>query len=205
MTVDLPTIRLRPKSKPQAIRHGFPWVFADEAVTDRRTRAIEPGGFAVLEDAERKPLGLVTVNPNSKIIARMMDPDPEASIDRAWIAARLVRALALRERLFDKPFYRLVHAEADGLPGTIIDRFGDTAVIQPNAAWAERLVGDLAQALRDVTGVSTVILNGQGRARGLEGLPERMEVLSGGVDAPIDERRDLSGRCSGRAKDRPVL
>ena len=186
MTVDLPTIRLRPKSKPQAIRHGFPWVFADEAVTDRRTRAIEPGGFAVLEDAERKPLGLVTVNPNSKIIARMMDPDPEASIDRAWIAARLVRALALRERLFDKPFYRLVHAEADGLPGTIIDRFGDTAVIQPNAAWAERLVGDLAQALRDVTGVSTVILNGQGRARGLEGLPERMEVLSGGVDAPIE-------------------
>lgn len=186
MTVDLPIIRLRPKSKPQAIRHGFPWVFADEAVTDRRTRAIEPGGFAVLEDAERKPLGLVTVNPNSKIIARMMDPDPEARIDRVWIAARLARALALRERLFDKPFYRLVHAEADGLPGTIIDRFGDAAVIQPNAAWAERLVADLAQALREVTGVSTVILNGQGRARGLEGLPERMEVLSGGVDGPIE-------------------
>lgn len=186
MTVDLPIIRLRPKSKPQAIRHGFPWVFADEAVTDRRTRAIEPGAFALLEDAERQPLGLVTVNPNSKIIARMMDPDPAARIDRAWIAARLSRALALRERLFDRPFYRLVHAEADGLPGTIIDRFGDAAVIQPNAAWADRMVADLAQALRDVTGVSTVILNGQGRARGLEGLSERMEVLSGGVDGPIE-------------------
>ncbi|MFC3569478.1 RSP_2647 family RNA methyltransferase [Paracoccus simplex] len=186
MTADLPIIRLRPKSKPQAIRHGFPWVFADELVTDRRTRAIPAGSFALLEDAERRPLGLVTVNPESKIIARMMDPDPQARIGHDWIAARLQRALALRERLFDAPFYRLVHAEADGLPGTIIDRFGDAAVIQPNAAWAERMVEEIAAALRQVTGVSTVILNGQGRVRGLEGLPERMEVLSGAVSGPVE-------------------
>jgi 23S rRNA (cytosine1962-C5)-methyltransferase len=186
MTVDLPTIRLRPKSKPQAIRHGFPWVFADELVTDRRTKAIVPGSFALLEDAERNPLALVTVNPDSRIIARVMDPDPQAQIDQDWIAARLRRAHALRERLFDQPFYRLIHAEADGLPGTIIDRFGDAAVIQPNAAWAERMIGDIAAALREVTGVSTVILNGQGRARGLEGLDERMEILSGGVSGPVE-------------------
>lgn len=186
MTADLPVIRLRPKSKPQAIRHGFPWVFADELVTDRRTKAIAPGSFAVLEDAERQPLALVTVNPDSRIIARVMDADPQARIDGDWIAARLRRALALRERLFEQPFYRLVHAEADGLPGTIIDRFGDAAVIQPNAAWAERMIGDIADALRKVTGVSTVILNGQGRTRSLEGLDERMEILSGGVSGPIE-------------------
>ncbi|MCV2448312.1 RSP_2647 family RNA methyltransferase [Paracoccus sp. DMF] len=186
MTADLPIIRLRPKSKPQAIRHGFPWVFADELVVDRRTRAIAPGSFAALEDAERRPMGVVTVNAESKIIARMMDPDPQAVIDGDWIAARLARALALRARLFDAPFYRLIHAEADGLPGTIIDRFGDAAVIQPNAAWAERMVADIAAALRQVTGVSTVILNGQGRARSLEGLPERMAVLSGGVPGPVE-------------------
>ncbi|MDK8871698.1 RSP_2647 family RNA methyltransferase [Paracoccus sp. SSJ] len=186
MNADLPIIRLRPKSKPQAIRHGFPWVFADELVTDRRTRAIPPGSFALLEDAERRPLGLVTVNPDSRIIARMMDPDPQAQITRDWIAARLQRALALRARLFDAPFYRLIHAEADGLPGTIIDRFGDAAVIQPNAAWAERMVEDIAAALREVTGVSTVILNGQGRARALEGLDERTEILSGAVDGPVE-------------------
>ena len=58
-------------------------VFADESVLDRRSRAIPPGGFAVLEDAERKPLGLVTVNPNSKIVGRVMAPDPEAVIDAA--------------------------------------------------------------------------------------------------------------------------
>lgn len=186
MTPDLPIIRLRPKSKPQAIRHGFPWVFADELVTDRRTRAIAPGSFAILEDDERRPLGLVTVNPNSKIIARMMDPDPGARITRDWIAARLARALAMRERLFEQPFYRLIHAEADGLPGTIIDRFGDAAVIQPNAAWADRMIGDIAQALCEVTGVSTVILNGQGRVRSLEGLDERTEILAGAATGPIE-------------------
>lgn len=176
---DLPVIRLRPKSKPQAIRHGFPWVYADEAVLDRRTRGLAPGALAVLEDAERRPLALVTVNPNSKIVARVMDADPGARIDAAWLESRLSRALALRERLHDAPFYRLVHAEADGLPGLVIDRFGDYAVIQPNAAWADGMADAIADALIAVTGVKTVILNGQGRARGLEGLDERMEVLRG--------------------------
>ena len=181
---DLPVLRLRPKSKPQAIRHGFPWVFADEAVLDRRSRAIPAGGFAVLEDAERKPLGLVTVNPNSKIVGRMMDADPQALIDGNWLKTRLARALQMRERLYDAPFYRLVHAESDGLPGLVIDRFGDAAVIQPNAAWADRMAPQIADALAEVAGVTTVILNGQGRARGLEGLEERMEVLRG--EAPTE-------------------
>ncbi|WP_374300012.1 RSP_2647 family RNA methyltransferase [Paracoccus sp. (in: a-proteobacteria)] len=176
---DLPVLRLRPKSKPQAIRHGFPWVFADEAVLDRRSRGLPPGSFAVLEDAERKPLGLVTVNPESKIVARVMDADSDAQIDGTWLQAKLARAFAMRDRLYDQPFYRLVHAEADGLPGLVIDRFGDAAVIQPNAAWADRMADQIADALVQVTGVSTVILNGQGRARGLEGLDERMEVLRG--------------------------
>ena len=181
---DLPVLRLRPKSKPQAIRHGFPWVFADEAVLDRRSRAIPAGGFAVLEDAERKPLGLVTVNPNSKIVGRMMDADSQAQIDGDWLKTRLARALQMRERLYDAPFYRLVHAESDGLPGLVIDRFGDAAVIQPNAAWADRMAPQIADALAEVSGVTTVILNGQGRARGLEGLEERMEVLCG--EAPTE-------------------
>lgn len=179
---DLPVLRLRPKSKPQAIRHGFPWVFADEAVLDRRSRALSPGSFAVLEDSERKPLALVTINPQSRIVARVMDSNPDAVIDGAWLEGKLIRALQMRERLYDAPFYRLVHAEADGLPGLVIDRFGDTAVFQPNAAWADRLADQIADALIDVTGVGTVVLNGQGRARGLEGLEERTEVLRG--DAP---------------------
>lgn len=180
-----PTVRLRPRAEARAIRHGFPWVYADELVTDRRTSALEPGTLARLEDDERRPLGLVTVNPKSKIIARMLDRDPDAVIDRTWLAARLQLALHLRERLYTEPFYRLVHAEADGLPGVIIDRFGDLAVIQPNAAWAEALLGDLAQALVDVTGVARIVKNGTGRSRGLEGLPEETLVLKGAVAGPV--------------------
>lgn len=183
---DLPVIRLRPKSKPQAIRHGFPWVYEDEAVLDRRTRNLQPGSFALLEDAERKPLATVTVNTNSKIVARVMDAAPDAQIDGAWLRARLTRAYQMRERLYDAPFYRLVHAEADGLPGLIIDRFGDVAVMQPNAAWADAMADQIADALVEVVGVSTVVLNGQGRARSLEGLDERMEVIRGAAPvAPV--------------------
>ena len=102
-----PVVRLKPKAEARALRHGFPWVYADELVTDRRTQNLAPGALAVLEDGDRRPLGLVTVNTKSKIIARMLDRDPEAQIDQAWFEARLSRALSLRARLHDAPFYRL--------------------------------------------------------------------------------------------------
>lgn len=182
---DLPIIRLMPKAEARAIRHGFPWVFANELVTDRRTRALVPGTFARLEDAERRPMGVVTVNPNSKIIARMLDRNPDAVIDVHWLTDRLRHAAAHRDRLFDAPFYRLIHAEADGLPGVVIDRFGDSAVIQPNAAWAETHFEMIAEAMRAVTGVTTIVKNGSGRARVLEGLPEETALHLGTLDGPV--------------------
>jgi 23S rRNA (cytosine1962-C5)-methyltransferase len=174
-----PVIRLRPKAHDRAIRHGAPWAFDNEIVTDRRTKALPPGAIAVLEDAERLPLGLVAVNPASRIMARMLDRDAGVTIDAGWFAARITRALALRARLYDAPFYRLVHAEADGLPGVVIDRFDDIAVIQPNAAWADALLPALTEAVQAVTGVSTVLKNAGGRARGLEGLDDHSAVLAG--------------------------
>jgi len=180
-----PTVRLRPKAEARAIRHGFPWVYADELVTDRRTQNLARGALAVLEDNERRLLGLVTVNTKSKIICRMLDRDPAAVIDQAWFTARLTRALALRARLYDQPYYRLVHAEADNLPGVVIDRFGDVAVIQPNAAWAEDHLLALSAALIEVTEVSTVLKNGSGRSRSLEGLTEDSTILCGEVDGPV--------------------
>ncbi|MCL1627322.1 class I SAM-dependent rRNA methyltransferase [Roseibaca sp. V10] len=181
----MPTIRLKPKAEARAIRHGFPWVFANEVVTDRRTRAIAPGTFARLEEHDGRALGLVTVNPASKIIGRMMDRDPDAQIDQAWIAGKIAHALAMRAALYETPHYRLVHAEADGLPGVVIDRFGDVAVIQPNAVWAEAHFDLIADALIQVTGVSSIVRNGSGRARALEGLPELTEIARGAVDGPV--------------------
>lgn len=178
-------VRLRPNADARRLRHGFPWVYDNELVTDRRTKALAPGTIAVLEDAERSALGLVAISPNSKIIARMLDRDPAAVTDGDWIAGRLAVAQDLRARLYEAPFYRLVHAEADRLPGLVIDRFGDTAVVQPNAAWAEARIGLIAEALTRVTGVGTIVKNAGGRARKLEGLDETTEVLSGSLAGPV--------------------
>lgn len=186
MTAELPVVRLTPKANVRAIRRGFPWIYANEMVLDRRTKALAPGTVAVLEDSARMPVGLVGVTPASRIAARMLDRDAGTEIGRDWLTARLTRALALRARLYPTPFYRLVHAEADGLPGVIIDRFGDTAVIQPNAAWAEMLLVPLAEALAEVTGVTNILKNAGSRGRQLEGLDDANAVLLGQApEAPL--------------------
>ncbi|MEL6912982.1 MAG: class I SAM-dependent rRNA methyltransferase [Pseudomonadota bacterium] len=175
---DLPVIRLRPKADARRLRHGGPWVYANELVLDRRTKALAAGALALLEDAGRAPIGTVAVNMGSKIAGRILTRDPAEAVDAGWIAAKLTQALALRERIYDAPFYRLVHAEGDGLPGVVIDRFGEVAVLQANAAWADRRKAEFAAALAGL-GMSTVILNGTGRARSLEGLQELREVIAG--------------------------
>lgn len=186
MTSPRPVVRLRPGVPAGPVRRGdAPWLYSDQLVLDRRTRAIPAGSLVALQDAERVPLALAAFNPESKIAARVLDPDPDAEIDRDWFAARLSRALALRETLFDAPFYRLIHAEADGLPGVVIDRFGDAAVVQPNAAWADARLDALVAALRDVTGVSVVVMNGTGRARSLEGLPTETRLLAGSFESAV--------------------
>ena len=79
---------------------------------------------------DRTALGVAMFNPHSLLAARLLDRDPGRTIDKRFVARRLERALRLRGQLFTEPFYRLVHAEADGLPGLIIDRFED--VLWPN-------------------------------------------------------------------------
>lgn len=185
MAATRPVIRLKPKGQAKAIRHGFPWAYDDEVVTDRRTKALAPGTLAVLEDAERQPLGLFTVNPASRIFARLLDRDPAAEIDETWLNVRFAAALALRSQLYDAPYYRLIHAEGDGMPGLIVDRFGDALVVQPNCVWADQNADTIAAVLMNLTGAGTVILNGSGRSRRAEGLDERVTLLTGRSDAPV--------------------
>ena len=181
-----PVLRLKPKANARAIRHGAPWVYDNELVLDRRSKSLVPGTIAVLEDAERRPMGLVAANPLSRITARMIERDVSVEIDQAWFERKITRALELRTRLFDQPNYRLIHAEADGLPGLVVDRFGDALVVQPNAAWLELLLEPLSAALQQVTGVSTILKNAAGRTRSLEGLDDENTVLLGDApDAPI--------------------
>jgi len=181
-----PTIKLRPKVNPQKFRFGFPWVYQDQLVLDRRSKAVAAGSLVQLVDAEARDLGVWAFNANSKITCRRIDLGTRDDVDMDWFQDRLVQAAALRDRLFDAPFYRLIHAEADGCPGLIIDRFGDVFVVQPNAAWVEARFDDLVAALIKVFSPRAMVKNAQGRARKLEGLEEGLEVVDGQIEGPID-------------------
>lgn len=163
---------------------GAPWVYADEIALDRRTRTLEPGTVAQLVDAARAPLATVAVNPNSKIFARRLDR-PNVEIDAEWIEKRLSRAAELRARLGLGASHRVVHAEADSLPGLVIDRFEAAVVVQPNAAWVERRRTALLGALDRVLAPEVVVWNGASRARSLEGLPDELRLLKGAVAGPL--------------------
>ena len=84
-----------------------------------------PGSLVILRTPGGEALGVATFNPHSLIAARLLTSNPEAIIDALFFGRRLANAMALRDRLVGVPYYRLIHAEADGLPGVIIDRFGD--------------------------------------------------------------------------------
>ncbi len=178
-----PTVKIRP-GKGRRLAEGAPWAYADEIAMDRRTKALAPGSIVRLAEGERM-LGTAAFNPESQIAARLLDPDPEAEIGRDWFAARLRAALSLRERLYDSPHYRLVHAEGDGLPGVVIDRFGDALALQPNAAWADARLADLMDAAQEVTGAANIVVNAASRVRTLEGLSEYTETARGTVDGSL--------------------
>lgn len=189
---DAPIIRLKPKAAAKAIRHGFPWVYDNELVMDRRTKAIVPGSIVQLQDAERQFLGWVAFNPLSKIPARVLDRDPMAVFDDAWMHRAVTRALDLRKLVFNTPFYRVIHAEADGFPGLIVDRFDDVFVVQPNAAWIENRLDQLIAALVACGGARVIVKNASGRARALEGLDDQNAVLlgempSGPLSVPMND------------------
>ncbi len=179
-----PIVRTRPK-RDGRFRDGHPWLYKDELVLDRRSRGIAPGSVAVLENSLREPLGLVALNVNSGIAARDLDRDPAAVIDAAWVHTKLARALAHRERMFDAPYYRLCHAEGDGLPGLVIDRMGEALSVQPNTAWAESRVPDILAALDDLLSPKTVVVNRDSRGRTQEGMDGGREVVRGDDTGPV--------------------
>jgi 23S rRNA (cytosine1962-C5)-methyltransferase len=179
-----PTVALQ-KDRQRRLRGGHPWAYSNEVHMEQHVKALPPGTVVRLTDAGGVQLGTAAFNPHTLIAVRMLSDDPGAEIGRAFLEDRLRAALALRERLYDRPFYRLVHAEADRLPGLVIDRCGDVAVVQPNAAWIDRLEADLLDAVEAVLSPRAVVLRGDSTARGMEGLPARTEVVRGTLDGPV--------------------
>ena len=152
----------------------------------REAKALPPGTIVRLHDSADGPLGAATFNPRPLISARLLTSDPDAAIDGTFLAARLAGALRLRERLFDAPYYRLAWSEADGLPGLVLDRYGDAAVAQLNTAGMDRLADALTEALFATVGVRSVVFRNDTAARTLEGLPSDTSVAGVPVKRPVE-------------------
>src|ERR1700731_1263393 len=108
---DRPTVTLLPGHHKRAL-HGHPWIFSNEVQMDAEAKAVAPGSLVTLKTGDGRALGVATFNPHTLVAARLIDRDAGRRIDRDFLAKRLRRALAIRERLYAEPFYRLVHAEA---------------------------------------------------------------------------------------------
>ena len=120
-----PAVTLLPGGNRRA-ESGHPWVYSNEIRMDAAAKALAPGALVTLRRPDERPLGVAMFNPHTLLAARLLDRDWARPIGRRFLMRRLERALRLRERLYPAPYYRLVHAEADGLPGLVIDRFGAT-------------------------------------------------------------------------------
>ena len=128
-----PTVTLQPGHHKRA-RFGYPWVYSNEIRMDAEAKALPRGGLVRLQASNGEPLGVATFNPHTLIAARILARDPATVIDETFIAAKLKAALELRERLYPGRCYRLIHAEADGLPGLIVDRYGDRKSTRLNSS-----------------------------------------------------------------------
>lgn len=182
---DRARVKLQPGGDKRAML-GHPWIFSNELVMDAAAKALPPGGIVSVVRADGRPLGAAFFNPHSLIAARLLTRDAERAIDETFLRRRLERALALRDRLIGVPFYRLVHAEADGIPGCVVDRFGDVLVVEPNAAGADRLTEMLVGALDRLLKPRAIVISGDGAARSLEGLAPVHRIAKGSLGGAIE-------------------
>ena len=169
---------------------GHPWIYSNEVRMDAAAKALPPGALVTLSRAGGSPLGVAMFNPHTLLAARLFDRDAARPIGRRFFTRRLERALRLRDRLFEYPNYRLVHAEADGLPGLVVDRFAGVLVVQFNAAGIARLEPLILEALDALLTPDAVVLRNDSPARALEGLAPEAHVAKGTVGGPVVVREN---------------
>jgi 23S rRNA (cytosine1962-C5)-methyltransferase len=176
----LPALRLK-RNEDRRLHAGHLWVFSNEVDTQQTPLTkFGSGELARILAHNYRALGLAYVNPKSLISARMLGTWTVP--DAAWFAARIRVALALRERLYPEPYYRVVYGESDGLPGLVVDRYGTQCVVQIGTAGMELLKPDIQAAVLDVLKCDALLFKNDGGARELEGLPSYVEAAKGTFD-----------------------
>ena len=167
-----------PKGRSKA-HSGSPWIFSNEIRMDEAAKAIAPGAVINVRGEDGRSFGTGYFNSKSLIAVRLLADDCDVVIDADFFAARLGRALALREAIYDKPYYRLCHAEGDGLPGLVIDRFGDTLTVQIGTAGMERQLETIVAALEKILKPKAIVLRNDAPSRALEGLDSYVKMRKG--------------------------
>lgn len=188
MSSGRPAIKLRP-GEGRRIRNGTPWVFSNEIVMDAAARGLAPGTLVELLSEDGAKLACGYFNPRSLISVRLLDL-PGAEIGQDFFSTRFSRAVKLRDRLHAEPWYRLINAEGDGLPGLIIDRFGDLCVVQISTAGMENLLAPILEALDHVVSPGVIVLRNDAPARALEGLESYWRVAKGELPGRIEVREN---------------
>lgn len=186
----LPVLQLK-RGEDRRLRAGHLWVFSNEV----DTTATPLVGFAVGAHARvlsdrGQFLGYAYVNPHALICARIMTRSPVHLPDRSLLVHRLKVALALRERYYAAPYYRLVFGESDGLPGLVLDRYGEVVVGQIATAGMEAMRADIEAAVTKVLAPQALVWKNDGGARDLEQLPR--QIITGLGKAP-DEISVIEG------------
>lgn len=181
--IQLPALYLK-RGEDARLRSGHLWVFSNEVDVQRSPLAdFEPGEVCAIVDSRDKPIGVGYVNPNSLICARLVSRGLEHALDKSLFVHKLNVALALRERLYDEPYYRLVFGESDGLPGLTVDRFGEVVVAQTTTAGMERLKDSISAALVKVLKPRQLWWKNDASIRSMESLPDYVDL---GVGDPDD-------------------
>ena len=176
----LPVLRLK-RNEDRRLHAGHLWIFSNEVDTQQTPLPkFKAGELVRVLSHNDRALGLAYVNPQSLIAARLLSTWKLP--DAAWLAERMRCALTLRDRLYSKPYYRLVYGESDGLPGLVVDRYGSACVVQIGTAGMERLKPQIAEALSRVLNCESLLFKNDSPAREMEGLPSYTEVAKGKID-----------------------
>jgi len=164
----------------KSVRQLHPWVFS--GAIEKVTGAPGFGETVEIVTAKDKRLALAAFSPTSKIRARVWTWDVDQKIDEGFFRYRLQRAIDLRRQLIPGDVtdaMRLVHGESDGLPGIVVDQYGDVLVLQLLSAGADRWREVIVQSLVELTGMDAVYERSDVEVRKLEGLDERVGLLHG--------------------------
>jgi 23S rRNA (cytosine1962-C5)-methyltransferase len=183
-----PKVVLKP-AREKSLRHRHPWVFS--GAVERVEGEPAPGEIVVVSAHDGAFLARAAYNAQSQIRARVWSFDPKEGIDEAFVHRRLAAAIA--RRAIVRPGsdgQRLVHGESDGLPGLVVDRYGDTAVVQILSAGAERWRDLWGPAIVSAAGVKAVFERSDVEVRTLEGLPPRVGPLVGAAPASVRIEED---------------